>query len=167
MARVFDLSDIERPELLGEGWMQGDLDTFTPIGNVAVMAVDDESIADQASVVMPWRREVDEDGPKVLRINPPNGAAGVPVSSRIGVGFNEVIDSSSVFAGSIRLFDDEGRGIDGWGSAQETIANYSPKLPLRAGVTYTVEIVQGGIVDSHGNPTEETVFSTFTTAGSE
>ena len=167
MARVIDVSDIERPQLLGEGWMQGDLDTFTPIGNVAVMAVDDEAVANQASVVMPWREEVDEDGPKVLRIDPPNGATGVALTSRIGVGFNEVVDSSSVFAGSVRLYDDEGRGIDGWGSAQETIANYSPKAPLRPGVTYTIEVAQGGIVDSHGNPVEETVLSTFTTAGSE
>ena len=167
MARVFDVSNIERPELLGEGWMQGDLDTFTPIGNVAVMAVDDDAVANQASVVMPWREEADKDGPEVLRIDPRSGASGVALTARIGVGFNEVVDPASVFAGSIRLYDDKGRGIDGWGSAQETIANYSPKEPLRPGVTYTVEIVKGGIVDSHGNALEESVFSTFTTAGVE
>jgi hypothetical protein len=167
MARVYDLSDITRPVLLGEAWMPGDLDTVSPLGNVAIMSVDAESVADEASVVFPWRKEVDTQGPRVLRVDPPQGATGVALTARIGVGFNEAVDSSSVFAGSIRLFDEDERGIDGWGSAQETIANFSPKLPLRPGVTYRVEIMEGGIVDAHGNPLESTHISTFTTAGGE
>jgi len=167
VARIYDLSDISRPQLMGEGFMQGDLDTLTPVGNVAIMSVDEDAVPDQASVVMPWRKEVDDVGPVVLRVDPPQGAKGVALTARIGVGFNEVVDSASVFAGSIRLFDDEGRGVDGWGSAQETIANYTPKEPLRPGVTYAVEIVKGGIVDTHGNPVDETHISTFTTAGGE
>jgi len=167
MARVFDVTDITRPELIGEGWMQGDLDTFTPYGNVAIMAVDEDSVANQASVVMPWRKEADTTGPEVLRIDPPQGATGVALTARIGVGFNEVVDSASVFAGSIRLVDDEGRGVFGWGSAQETIANYTPREPLRPGVTYRIEVVKGGVVDTHGNPLEESVISTFTTVGAE
>jgi len=167
VARIYDVSDIAQPRLLGEAWMTGDLDTLSPVGNVAVMSVDADAVADQASVVFPWRKNVDEEGPQVLRVDPPQGATGIALSARIGVGFNEVVDSSSVFAGSIRLYDDEDRGIDGWGSAQETIANFTPKLPLRPGVKYRIEIMEGGIVDTHGNPTESTVISTFTTVGGE
>ena len=76
---------------------------------------------------MPWMKDVDRDGPQVLRVVPADGEENVPLSSRIGIGFNEMIEPSSVFAGSIRLYDWQRNAIDGWGSGQEAIANYTPK----------------------------------------
>ena len=101
----------------------------------------------------------------MLRIDPRDGAAGVPVTARIGVGFNEPIEPSSVFPGSIRLWDEAGAAVAGWGSGQENIASYAPRQPLKANTTYTVEVMAGGARDINDNAVAETVTSTFTTAG--
>ena len=164
IARVYDATDINDLHLIGEGYLEGDLDTLTPYGNVAVLSCDAEvHTPDQATAVMPWRETIDITGPRVLRINPPTGAVGVSLTARVGVGFNEFVEPSSVFAGSIRLVDEQGRGVDGWGSAQETIANFTPKEPLLPNMSYTIEVPVGGVMDANGNRTEDAMFSTFTT----
>jgi hypothetical protein len=164
-ATVFDAADLSDIQWVGEGDLQGDLDTIVPYGNVAVLSVDDEADDDQATAVMPWRLDPDVTGPQVLRTSPRDGAGAVPVSARIGVGFNEPIEPSTVFPGSIRLWDADGEPVEGWGSAQENIASYAPKAPLEPGATYTLEVMAGGIQDINGNPVAETVTATFTTAG--
>lgn len=162
---VIDFSDMSNPVLLGTGLLPGDLDTITPYGNIAVLSVDDEAEEGKASAVMPWRAEPDSQGPTVLTTSPMDGAEGVPVTARIGVGFDEQVDSASVFAGSIRLWDGDGYPVDGWGSAQEANANYSPKKPLMPGTIYTVEVLPDGIRDLGGNAVEVLTTFTFTTAG--
>ncbi len=114
---------------------------------------------------MPWSTEPDLTGPSVLRIVPADGETGIATTSRIGVSFDEMIEPSSVFAGSIRLTDSEGNPVEGWGSGQENIASYSPKDALQPGTTYTIEVMADGILDINNNPTEATVTTTFTTAG--
>ena len=84
-------------------------------------------------------------------------------STRIGFAFDEFIEPTSVFAGSIRLFDSAGNAIDGWGSGQETIGNYTPKEPLIANETYTVQVMQDGVQDLSGNTFANTFEFTFTT----
>lgn len=162
---VMDASDLSAITELGRGDLEGDLDTVIPYGNVAILSVDDEADDDRASAVMPWRTDPDTAGPEVLRIAPRDGAEGVPTSARVGVGFNEPIEPSSVFPGSIRLWDDRGEPVEGWGSGQENVASYSPKQPLQPGTTYTIEVVAGGVRDINDNPLAETVTATFTTAG--
>ena len=61
------------------------------------------------------------------------------------------------------MYDEGGRGLDGWGSAQETIANFTPKKPLLANQTYTVEVQLGGITDLSGNRVDVTKTWTFST----
>ena len=78
-----------------------------------------------------------------------------------------MIEPSSVFAGSIQLFDDTGKAIEGWGSGQETIASYTPKEPLALGTTYTLRIMAGGVQDINGNTVEETMDISFTTFGEQ
>lgn len=162
-ADVVDFTDLDAPFLLGTGYLTGDLDTITPFGNIAVLAVDDEANPDQSSAVMPWRTEPDTRGPLVLAVDPRDGATAVPTTARIGVGFDEFIDASTVFPGSIRLWDAEGDAVDGWGSGQETIASYVPKEPLEPGTTYTVEVMADGVRDYSGNPVAETLSWSFTT----
>jgi hypothetical protein len=162
-ADVIDFTDLDNPSLLGTGLLTGDLDTMTPFGNIAVLSVDDEAVERQSSAVMPWRKEPDTRGPKILAVNPVDGAEGVPTTSRIGVGFDEHIDASSVFAGSIQLWDGDGNAVDGWGSGQETIASFSPKEPLQTGMTYTVEVLTGGVMDVSGNRTQDYLQWSFTT----
>ena len=113
---------------------------------------------------MPWFQQPDTVGPKVLRIDPPDGATGVAPTARIGVGFNEFVEPSSVFAGSIRVFDVDDFPVDGWGSAHEASAAYTPKQPLIPGTTYRIAVLAEGITDLNGNVVNETYTSTFTTA---
>lgn len=164
-ATVYDLRDLSDIQVVGTGDLPGDLDTFTPYGNVGILSVDEDAEEGVASAVMPWTTEPDVAAPQVLRIVPEDGATGVATTSRVGIGFNEMVEPTSAFAGSIRLFDDQGEPVPGWGSAQEAIANYTPLEPLSPGTTYTVEVLAGGVQDINGNAVAETVTSTFTTAG--
>ena len=150
---------------LGRGDLPGDLDTFTPYGNVAILSVDDDAEDDIASAVMPWSIDPDTAAPTITRIVPADGETGVATTGRIGIAFNEFIEPSSAFAGSIRLFDEDGQAIDGWASGQENIASYTPQSPLKPGTTYTIEVLADGITDLNENPLSSTVISTFTTAG--
>lgn len=164
VAHVIDVSDIGTPEIMGVGYLEGDLDTLTPYGNVAILAVDDGAVVDQAMAIMPWQTEPDTRPPEVLRVVPRDGATGVLPTSLIGVGFNEPIEPSSVFAGSIRLYDEAGDPVLGWGSGQEGIAHYAPAQPLRRGETYKLEVLADGITDLDGNAVAVTHTSFFTTA---
>ncbi len=166
IARIYDVSALPDITVVGEAHLPGDLDTFTPYGNVAVLSVDEDAEDDIASAVLPWRSEPDHQAPEVLMVVPTDGETGVATTARIGVGFNEMVDAASVFAGSIRLFDDEGEPVEGWGNAQESVAHYVPKAPLKPGTTYTIEIMAGGIMDLNGNRVAQTTRSSFSTAGS-
>jgi hypothetical protein len=165
IAHIFDARDLDAVELLGTGDIPGDLDTITPYGNVAVLSVDDDAEDNLASAVMPWSAEPDTTPPAVMRIRPVDGATGVAPTARIGVGLTEFVEPSSVFAGSIRLWHEDGSAVDGWGSGQEAIASFAPKEPLEAGVTYTVEVMAGGLRDLNNNALAETVTTSFTVAG--
>ena len=161
--KVFDGQDLTNITEIGTGYLAGDLDTMTPFGNVAILSVDDEAEDEISSAVMPWRTDPDITGPKILDHSPKNGATGLALTTRIGIGCNEAIEPSSVFAGSIRIFDEKGNGIDGWGNAQENTINFTPKNPLEANTTYRVEIKANGIRDAHGNVFEEDYIFSFTT----
>jgi hypothetical protein len=160
---IYDARDMTGIQPVGRGDMEGDVDTFVPYGNVGVLSVDDEAAGGVGTVVIPWAEAPDGTGPLVLRMVPADGATGVGLSAPLGVGFDEFVEPSSVFAGSIRLFDEEGVAVDGWGSAQEATANYVPKSPLAPMTTYRFEVLEGGVTDLNGNPTVETVSVEFTT----
>ena len=117
IGQPLDMRDLDNIQEIGRGFLPGDLDTVTPYGNIAVLSVDDEAEDGIASVVMPWRTDPDTEAPNLLRTIPADGATNVALTSRIGLGFDEFIEPTSVFAGSVRLYDSSGNAIDGWGSA--------------------------------------------------
>lgn len=160
---VYDATEPANITKVGRGDLPGDLDTVVPFGNVAVFSVDDEAEEQVASLVMPWREAADTRGPRVGRTVPADGAVGVATTARIGIGFDEFVEPITVHAGALRVSDEDGLPVAGWGSAQETIAHWSPKEPLEPMTTYTVEVMEGGIEDVSGNPVDETVSFTFTT----
>lgn len=166
LGHITDASDMANLETLGEAHLPGDLDTLTPFGNVAIVAVDDpgdDPTPGQSTAVMPWSLEPDVASPKILGHVPMAGDTGVATTARIGIGFNEPIEPSSAFAGSIRVWDADDHPVPGWVSAQETIASFAPKQALEPGTTYTVEVVADGITDINGNAFETTETFTFTT----
>ena len=163
--KVFDMSDMTNITEIGTGYLEGDLDTLTPFGNIAVLSVDEDAVDEEASTIMPWRTEPDTNPPTLVRTVPVDGEENVPITSRIGLGFNEFIEPSSIFAGSIQLFDQDGNAIEGWGSAQEATGNYTPIEPLLPGTTYTLKVMADGVEDISGNKFSETQTITFKTAG--
>lgn len=167
IAHVIDATDITDLKEVQTGDLPGDLDTMTPFGNVAILSVDepDYSLPDvHGSVVMPWTKDPDTTGPLVLHTEPRDGQTGVSTSGKLGVGFNEFVEPTSAYLGSLRLHAEDGSEIDGWATAQEATASYVTKAPLEPGTTYTLEITKGGVADINGNTVAETVTVTFTTA---
>jgi hypothetical protein len=169
VARIYDWSDPQNISIVAELNLVGDLDTITPIGNVAVLSVDEMATPNQGSAIAPYAEQPDTVAPLVTFVWPPDGATDIRLSSRFGVSFNEMVEPKSAFAGSVRLYEtgtdpDETR-VDGWISTQEAIINFAPKQFLKAGTSYTFEITAGGVVDYNGNAVEQTFTASFTTQG--
>jgi len=163
---IIDLEEVTEPVISGSAVLFGDVDTFTPYGNIAVLSVDEEGVKGEASSVLAWTEEPDTTAPELMSTRPLDGAVDVAPSTCIGMSFNEFIEPSSVFSGSIRLVvDDEERGVDAWGSAQENTAFLCPKAPLEADTRYRVEIQASGVMDINANRFETTQSFSFTTQG--
>lgn len=163
-AAIYDLSTMPAIEEVTRLDLEGDLDTITPIGNVAVLSVDADAIEDQGSSVIPYELEPDTRAPAVTYVWPADGATAVPSTSRVGVTFGEMVDVKSAFEGSVRLMETEsGARVAGVVSAQESIVNFHPFCPLAPGTSYTLEIPAGGVTDFNGNATAEGFTATFTT----
>jgi hypothetical protein len=148
---VYDASDPAAMVELGRFSLTGDLDTVTPLGNVAVVAVDEKADAGRASVVVPWQDVPDATGPAVGMMSPAPLEAGVAPSARIGVVFDEMIEPASVHAGSFRVADAAGRPLAGTFDVLENIVNFTPSAPLPPGPVH-VTVPAGGISDVSGNP---------------
>ena len=76
-----------------------------------------------------------------------------------------MVEPTSVFPGSIRLLNQSGDAIEGWASAQENIAYFTPKQPLEPNEVYTIQVMEGGIKDINNNPVQTTVEQVFYTIG--
>ena len=165
-AGIYDFSDPANATQMGTVSLEGDLDTATPLGNLVVLSVDDDSVADQATMLVPWRQEPDSRGPEVGMTSPRNGDTFAALTSRIGLSFDEMVEPKSVFAGSFRVTDNDGWPVAGSFSAQENLVNFTPSEPLQDSTTYVVTVPAGGITDFFGNPTETELTFRFST-GSE
>lgn len=152
-ASLYDLSNLSSIRRLRTFTLAGDLDTITPVGNIAVLSVDDAAAPGQSTSVVPWAQAPDVVGPHVSWAWPPANAT-VPITARFGVTFSEFVEPRSVFDGSVRVFETvSGRRVDGVLSAQESIVTFSPSRPLTPATSYTLWIPRGGVADWNGNPT--------------
>lgn len=143
--------------------LDGDLDTVTPIGNVAVVSVDSGAVSGQATGIFPWDEQPDTDPPEVRLTVPADGEAWAPLSGTIGISLDEMIEPRSVHAGSFRVWDADGAAVPGRFYVMEAVANFVPDSPLAEDTTHYVEIPAGGIADTSGNPTESTLRFSFST----
>lgn len=168
-AGIYDMTDPAAITQVTTLSLTGDLDTATPIGNVVVLSVDDESDPNQASALVPYATEVDTRPPRATWVVPADGTTGLPVSSRVGLTFSEMVDPKSVWRGSVRLYstgpDGEIEPVEGLVSVQENVVNFSPTTPLWPATTYTFEVPAGGVADYNGNRIEEPLTVSFTTIG--
>ena len=168
-AGVYDISDPAAITQVTTLDLEGDLDTATPIGNVVVLSVDDEGTPGEGSAVAPLLTEVDAVPPHVNWSVPADGATDLPVTTRVGVTFNEMVDVKSAWFGSVRLYrqgdDGEPIPVTGHISVQENVVNFVPETPLNPGTEYTFEIPAGGVADYNGNRIAEPFSITITTIG--
>jgi hypothetical protein len=164
---IYEASNLGSIELVSKVYLQGDQDTITPIGNVALLSVDNEAQADRASAIVPWKTEIDTTAPSVNWVYPPSGAAGLALTSRIGVTFDEGVDYQSAWRpGAVRMYPTAlgpGASIDADVSVVDTIVNLVPSEPLAPQTSYTFEVVAGGVEDHLGNAIQDTFTATFTT----
>ncbi|MCB9778120.1 MAG: Ig-like domain-containing protein [Alphaproteobacteria bacterium] len=160
-SQVYDIADPGDIQIVGRGDLTGDLDTLTPYGNVAILSVDQDADSGQASAVMPWTTAPDTTPVHVRRVVPADGEAGVALTSRVAVVFDEMIEPGTVYPGSLRLLDADGMPVPGVTSVQEGTATYSPVDPLSPNTTYTFEVDQ--VTDVSGNAMDVTVTTSFST----
>lgn len=167
-AVLYDVSDYQDIKEVARFDLQGDLDTITPLGNLAVLSVDDKADANQASAIAPWTTDPDTTAPHVQWVYPNDGDSNLATTSRFGLMFNEMVDVGSAFEGSLRLYrsdaatPDAGR-VEILVSTQENIVNVSPTEPLDPNTSYTLEVLANGIIDYSGNALTEAQTYTFTT----
>lgn len=168
-AAIYDVSDLSNITEVATMHLEGDLDTVTPIGNLAFPACDDKSEEGKGTAIAPYATQPDTTPPRVTWIWPPDGAANLPTTSRFGLMFNEFIAVKSAWAGSVRLYEDGTdpalTRVDGHLGVQENIVNFWPAAPLKRGTTYRLEVPAGGIADFNRNLIAEPFSATFTTVG--
>ncbi|MFT5354430.1 MAG: hypothetical protein ACI9KE_001635 [Polyangiales bacterium] len=163
-AAIFDITDPRAMTEVQELNLAGDLDTFTPLGNIGVLSVDADAGDNQGSAIVPIAVSPDNRPPVVNFVWPRDGATGVAVSSRVGVTLDEHVEVRSAFDGSVRLYETEsGRRVAGVVSAQEGFINFHPRCPLATSTTYTLELPAGGVTDFSGNALIEAFASEFRT----
>jgi hypothetical protein len=150
---VYDFSDPAQPVDEGTFLLRGDLDTVTPIGNVAIVSVDEKADPGRASAVIPWRAAPDDRGPTPGMTSPAQGELQVAPTSWVGVVFDEAVEPVSAHAGSLRLLDAWGRPVPGRYYVSENIVNFVPDAPMSEG-WHTLDLPAGGVTDVSGNPVE-------------
>ncbi len=160
---LYDFPDPQSITELGRFELKGDVDTVTPIGNVAFVSVDEKGDPGLATGVYPWDVAPDADPPSVKHHDPADGEIWVPLSGGIGISLDELIEPRSVHAGSFRVWDETGAAVSGRLYVLEGLVNFVPDEPLSEDTTYWVEIPSGGIADNSGNPTSETAVFGFST----
>ena len=160
---IYDATDPGNLQQVGHFELSGDLDTVTPIGNVAVVSVDKGAADGQSTSVVPWDTEPDSTPPTVKLVSPFDGDTYQPLTTRIGLSFDELVEGKSVFEGSFRVATRKGEPVSGRFQTQENIVNFTPDEPLLDDMTYIVTIPAGGIVDLSGNPVAEETSFAFST----
>ena len=163
---IHDISDPTTPTEVGRIQLEGDFDTLTPIGNMAIASVDEKGVEGQPTAVVPWDTEPDTVAPQLKWHVPGDAEPRVAKTGRIGLSFDEMIERYSVHEGSVRVWTDEGQ-VFGRFNVQESIVNFTPDEPFPEDTIVYVELPAGGVADVSGNALAETVSFRFSTGAWE
>lgn len=93
----------------------------------------------------------DSIGPTVLFADPPDGAIHQPLSSRIGIAFDEDIDNRLLDPAHLSIRPKDGAPIPGVYGQSNGVVNFTPAQPLKLNTTYEVVLAPGAIKDWTGN----------------
>jgi hypothetical protein len=161
---LYDASDLSAITMVAQVDIPGDLDTVSPIGNLAVVSVDDDAVPHQASALVPWQAAPDRRPPTLGFHRPLADATAVPATVRVGLSFDEMIEPRSVHPGSVRLWSPTTQEVaDCWFNVQENVVNVTPKAPLSPDATWVVELPAGGVADASGNALDADLRFAFAT----
>lgn len=160
---LYDFTDPANMQELNRFELTGDLDTITPIGNVAVVSVDEKGDPGKATGIFPWDPAPDTRAPSVRWHRPADGQTWVKPTSAIGISLDEQAEPRSAHAGSIRVWTDDGAAVPGRFYGMEGAINFVPDAPLPENTTIWVEVPAGGVADTSGNPVAETTRFGFST----
>jgi len=138
-----------------------DEDFGTVIGNLVLIGNDHA----QGSALVPHQAAPWTETPAVNMVSPKNNAAGVAVTSRIGLTTTAHIDLRTVSSTTFIVRPLGGSALPGRYSGQSGVLNFAPDTPLFPGTTYEVVVPAGGMKDDNGNAIAAFT-ARFTTAGS-
>lgn len=165
---IYDVTDPTTPVVDGRIDFPGDLDTMTPLGNVVMVSVDDDSVDGTPTGIFPWATAPDTRGPRVDWVSPDDGADRQSLLARVGLTFDEFVAMESVWEGSIVVREvGTTRALPGWFSGQEGMVSFWPLSPFTPGTEYEIVVPAGGVHDISGNALTEPFRATFTTATCE
>ncbi len=106
-------------------------------------------------------REPDVTPPRVVAVDPPDGAANVPVNSPVTMTFSEPVDEASVRAGArLRELPGGATVAGSWLAGPGTLFAFYP-VPLRPDTGYELRVE--GVLDRSGNAMAAPFLSTFRT----
>jgi hypothetical protein len=93
----------------------------------------------------------DSIGPTVLFADPPDGGIRQPLSTRVGIAFDEDVDSRLLDPAHVVVRPNGGAPIEGVYGQSNGVVNFTPTQPLRTNTTYEVVIAAGAVKDWTGN----------------
>ena len=160
---MYDFADPTNMSELARFELPGDLDTITPMGNVAVVSVDEKGDPGQATGIFPFDTVPDTVAPAVRWHRPADGQQWVKPTTAIGISLDEQVEPRSAHAGSIRVWTDDGAAVPGRFYTLEAAINFVPDEPLPSNTTVWVEVPGGGVSDVSGNPVADTIRFAFST----
>ena len=157
-----DVSNPDDYRIVGRGSLavpKPDHGQVTPVGNLLFVGNDHGT----GSGFIVHQAAPDQTAPRVNMVSPTDGAAGQPLTSRVGISLSDNIDLRSVTAESFVVRPLGGAPLTGKYSHQTAIVNFFPDQPLLPNTTYEVLVPAGGLRDWAGNPTDQSFSSRFST----
>ena len=139
---------IDPPAQVGVGTSGIDLrdeDWAQPLGNL-ILASDDKNVG---TALIPHRAAPDATGPEVVWRHPAAGAAGLALTTRIGVSLSDVVAVESLTPANFRVRTPDRSVVAGQLSVNQNNVNFSPDAPLAPSTTYEVEVCH--LADLVGN----------------
>jgi len=165
--QVYDVSNPAAPTLTGHVPARNDPrtdDQFSvPIGNLLAVS-DDEANGLRGSFLAPLASERDRTPPRVLYVDPPDGAIGRAVTSRIGFSFSDQIELATLDPSTVIVRPVlGGPALTGSFGVVHTVASFTPDAPLAPNTAYEIVLPTGGVRDLVGNGLVEAFRATFRT----
>ncbi len=165
--QIYDVSNPASPTLRGHVPARNDPrtdDQFSvPIGNLLAVS-DDEANGLRGSFLAPLAEDRDRNPPRVLYVDPKDGAIGLALTSRIGFSFSDQIELATLDPSTVIVRPVlGGPALTGSFGLVHTVASFTPDAPLAPNTAYEIVLPAGGVRDLVGNGIAADFRATFRT----